>query len=177
MLRVQPGLRETEHVLRLAVREAEREEIVLGDLGDPLLRRERDRVLSRLAVALDQAAADRECRVEADLLRRDRGDERLERVPDERWAKAREGSRGAGEDGIAEGGGKLGEDGEIPLRPEQMLDLGPACRLGPHASRRGLEPYLAAADYAVQGAVVPEVRPVRSERGKRSVELEAVRVR
>ena len=84
---------------------------------------------------------------------------------------------GAGEHGVASPTANSGEGAEIPLRPEQVLDLGPGVGLGPHASGRRLEPHLPAADDAIQGAVVPEVRPVRAERAKAlGRELEAVRV-
>ena len=73
-----PG--DADHVLGLAPREAEREQLVLLRASHAFARRERVRVLGPLAVALDEAVADRERREQRDLLRGDRPDEHLERI-------------------------------------------------------------------------------------------------
>ena len=91
-----------EHVLRLAAREAERGEVVLARLGDPLARRKRDRQgRSGHAKTLDEAAADREGRMKRHLLRGDGRHERLEGIRRERRAVAGKPAHRLGQHGIA----------------------------------------------------------------------------
>ena len=88
LVEVEIAPREADGVLGLAAGEADREELVLVRRGDALARRERPRVADPHAEALDQPVPDRDCAEERDLLRRDRRDQRLERVGLQRRAEA-----------------------------------------------------------------------------------------
>ncbi len=131
------------------------------------------------AEPLDEAAADRERGVERDLLRRDRGDEALERVGRERRPEPREpldelrehrlGSRPDGE------GVELERKTEEPLddRPGEVVE-----RLDVYPARGRPDHDLSPADSAMESAVDPEVRAVRPEHPEPlGRELEVVRVR
>src|SRR3954470_23818484 len=71
------GAREADDVLRLAAREAEGHAPRLFGSRDALARRERPDAAGGNAEGADEPAADRERRVQRDLLRRDRRHERL----------------------------------------------------------------------------------------------------
>ena len=165
---VELGAGERDRVLGLASREADRDELGLVAAGEPLARGEGDRVLGRLAEALDQAAANRERRLERDLLGRDRGDERLERIGRERRAEAGEAEREAAR-GPGRSAAKAAKPARSKARPEQRphlrLDLA-APGLDLDAAGCSLDPHLAPADDAVQAALEPEIRPVDSEDAK-----------
>ena len=91
------------------------------DARDAFARRGRRNASARLAVALDEAAADRERGVERDLLRRDRGDERLERIGRERRTEAREQQHEPREHVVARRPAREGV--EIERRAEQRQHL------------------------------------------------------
>ena len=106
--------------------------------------------------------ADREGRVERDLLRGDRGDEALERVGRERRAEARELRDELVEHRLRRPPRRVNAS-RSNSSAEQLLDhrrgLGVE-RLDVDAAGRSLDPHLARADDAVQPALVPEVREV-----------------
>ena len=81
--------READDVLRLTARKAVRIELVLVRARDPFAGRERP-ARPTLAEALDEPVPDRGRRDERDLLRRDRADEHLERIGDQRRPEADE---------------------------------------------------------------------------------------
>ena len=85
---VDRGAGDRDGVLRLPRREAEGAEVVRARGGEALAGRERVRERVPLAVALDQAPADRERGPQRDLLCGDRGDERLPGVGGERRSEA-----------------------------------------------------------------------------------------
>ena len=93
LVQVEVAAREPDDVLRLAGREADADQLVLGRARHPLALGEGMRVLAGNAVALDESAPDRRRRLERDLLRGDRGDERLEGVDLQRRAEAGEPGR------------------------------------------------------------------------------------
>src|SRR5262249_54788958 len=64
---VEVGTGDAEHVLGLPSRETEREQLVLGREGDAFAGREGDGHSRRLAEAVDEAAPDRERRMQRDL--------------------------------------------------------------------------------------------------------------
>src|SRR5262249_48842744 len=100
-----------------------------------------------------------------DLLRGDRGDERLERVGGKRWPQARQSVYEPCEHGL--GRGERGEGIEIELEPEELADDGLGVvveRLDVDVAVGGFDPHLAAADDGVQRAVLPEVGEIRPER-------------
>src|SRR5919202_5857350 len=86
-LEIEVAARDSDHVLRLAAREAERDELVLARLRHPFARRERVCVLAAHAEPLHHPVPNRERREERDLLRRNRADERLVRIRRERRAE------------------------------------------------------------------------------------------
>jgi hypothetical protein len=137
------------------------------------------RVLVRDAVALDEAAADRRRRLERHLLRRDRGDERLERIR----LQGRPESRERGD-----------EPGERLVRghpPRQAVEIERGAEKVEHfrfdrrivrtdvdASRGGLDPYFPIAEDTMDPAVAPERRPVEAvDLEPRRREPEVVRLR
>ena len=124
-------------------------------------------MLGRLAEALDQAAANRERGLERDLLGRDRGDERLERIGREGRAEAGEAARETGEDRVV--GREGGEGGKVEARPEQgphrRLDLA-APGIDVDAAGCSFDAHLAPADDPVQATLVPEIRAVDAEDAK-----------
>ena len=131
------------------------------------------------AEPVDEAAAHRECRVQRDLLRGDRGNERLERVGREGRAEARHESHRVGENGIALC--KLMERRQVELEAEQLahdgLDL-VVQRLDAHAAFGRRDPDLASVDDTVQTTVVPDVRAIDApEREAVERPLEVVRLR
>ena len=88
--KVEVGAREPDDVLGLAPRESERNELLLGRRRYALSARKGPGATDRLAQPLDEPVADRDRRIERDLLRGDRGDQRLERVGRERRSEAGE---------------------------------------------------------------------------------------
>ena len=170
---------QAENVLRLAPREPQQHELVRLRAPQPLRRRERERLAHAAAEPLDQAAADRERGVERDLLRGDRGDERLERVRRQRGAEAGELDGELAQHGVAFR--PLVERVELELRADELPDYRPRLRverLDAHSARRRRDPHLALADHAVQSSVDPEVREVRPEGSEplgRELEVERLR--
>src|SRR4029078_1999206 len=81
--------REPDHVLGLAAREPERDEFWVLRPCNSLACGELVRELGPLAVALDEAVANREGGEEGDLLGRDRRDETLARIRRERGTGTR----------------------------------------------------------------------------------------
>ena len=178
---VEVGPGETDHVLGLAAREAERDELVLRRARDTLARRKRVGVLGPLAEALDQAVADREraksetccavIEVTSDLERvgRERRPEAGER---RREPPQRPGRRGAPSDRT-----RRGRTG-APSSVRTSASIARVERLDAHAAGRRLDPHLTPADDAVQAALVPEVREIGPERAEAlGRELEVVRLR
>jgi hypothetical protein len=83
-VQVEVAARQAGRVLGLAMREAEREELVRLGRSQPFARRERVGVLGADAEAVDQTVANRERGVERDLLGGDRRDEALEGLDGDR---------------------------------------------------------------------------------------------
>src|SRR5205823_12873943 len=109
---VEVGAREPDDVLGLAPREPERDELLLGRRRYALSARKGPDATDRLSQPLDEPVADRDRRIERDLLRGDRGEQRLERVWGERRSEAGEGDDGRRErllGGRPRGGGDEGE--------------------------------------------------------------------
>src|SRR5204863_3716079 len=119
---------------RLTAREAEGEELLVGRLGEARGGGEGVRVAGALAEALDQPVADREGGEERDLLRGDRGDDRLEWVRRDRRAEPGEAADELPEHGIArrEGVERL----QVELEPEEP----PHDRPGPPVQPPGVRP-------------------------------------
>ena len=180
LVEIEVAPRQPDHVLRLPVREADREQLVLGRLGNPLAGRERVRVLVGGPVALDEAAPDRRRRLERDLLRRDRGDERLERAHLQRRPEAGERARRAGRasGSPAAHAAKPSRSNGRPRKCSTSARPPIVVRRDVDAARRSLDPQLAAGEDAVDPALAPDgraVEPVDVEAGGR--DLEVVRLR
>jgi hypothetical protein len=120
--------------------------------------------------------------VERDLLRRDRGDERLERIGRERGPEACEADDERGDPLLSGCPGR--ERDEVELESEEPADD----RLGLRVERLDLDgtafrsgdPQLAAADRAIERAVLPDRRAVETERTeacRRQLEGERLRSR
>src|SRR5512133_1811496 len=92
LVEVEVGTRNAKDVLGLATGKAQLRQLFLPRRG---------RAFGDDAEPVDEAAAHRECRVQRDLLRGDRGNQRLESVRREGWAEPRHESHCVGEDGIA----------------------------------------------------------------------------
>jgi hypothetical protein len=108
---IEVGARQSDHVLRLAARESERQELVGLGTGHALAGRERVRVLEGFPESLDEPVAHREGGVEGDLLRGDRGDESLVGIGRERGAKSPQAVGEAGQHRL--GRGERGEAVEV----------------------------------------------------------------
>ena len=131
------------------------------------------------AEPVDEAAAHRERRVQRDLLRGDRGHERLEGIRCERWAEARHASHRVRKNRIALR--ELVERRQVELEAEQLaydrLDL-VVERLDVHAALGRRDPDLAAVDDTMQTTVVPDVRAIDApEREAVERPVEVVRLR
>ena len=86
---------DADDVLRLAVREADGEEVVRLGRGDDVLARELPGNAHLASEALDEPVADPERDDQRDLLRGDRRHERLERIRHERGEPRRRSTTGA----------------------------------------------------------------------------------
>ena len=164
LLEVGRGRGEAGDVLGLAAREAERDQLLLARAGQPASRREGIGLLGTAAEALDQPVADREGCVQRDLLRGDRGDERLERVGRERGPEAGQRLRQAPQHRVA--ARPRVERLQVELGAEQLANDRPSLCvewLDPHAAAGRLDPHLPPADHSVQRAVGPEVGEVGPE--------------
>jgi len=167
---VEVGAREPDDVLGLAAGETEREQPFLRRERDAFAGRERPRAADRLAEALDETIADRNSREERDLLRGDRGDERLERVGRERRSEAGEADDERRQ--LLLGGRPRGEGDEVEVEAEQPANDRLRLRIerldldGASVGRR--DPYLPATDGAVQRIVFPYRRTVEAEGAKAS---------
>ena len=131
--------------------------------------------LSLLTETLDQAVPDRECCSQRDLLRRDRGNEALERLDRDRWPETAQLLDELREHRLARG--ERRELLEVELCPEELahdrLDLRVE-RIDVHSSRRVGDAHFAASHNPMQPVVVPEVREVRAEgpvAGRRELEV------
>src|SRR5581483_7673 len=132
-----------------------------------------------LAEPLDEAVADRDRGEQRDLLRRDRGDEPLERVRRERGPEAGEADDERREQLVACGPGR--ERDEVEVEAEQPADDELRLRVervDVDAAVRRRDPHLASADRAVERAVLPEARAVEPEGAEaRRRQLERERLR
>ena len=132
----------------------------------------------RLPEALDQSVPDRESRLQRDLLRRDRGDERLVGLRRQRRPEAGQGHHEPRQNGVVLR--PRVERVELKLGAEQLPDdvsRRLVQRLDLDTAGSSLDPHLAPADDAVQPALVPEVRAVGPEGAKAlGRELEVVRL-
>jgi hypothetical protein len=136
-------------------------------------------VLERLAERLNQTVPHGEGRVEGDLLRRDRGDERLvgigrqRRTEASQWVEQRREHRFRRREG--------GEGIEVEWLPEvtaHRFDEVDVARPDEGPTRSPLHAHLAAADDALEAAFVPEVGEVEPERAVAlGGELEVERLR
>src|SRR5262249_44659545 len=144
-------------ILRLAPREADRDDLVLARSGEPLPGREGIGMLGLLAEALDQAVADREGGEERDLLRGDRADQRFERIGRERRPESAELLRQVAHYRVLRSSVE-GLEVEQPTeqRSHFRLDLGVEW-LHVDAAWRGFDPHLPPTHHSEQTSLVPKV--------------------
>src|SRR5918999_5590029 len=155
---------EADRVLGLAAREADRHELGRLCVSDPLPPREGVGVPDGLAEGGDQPVADGEGRSEGDLLRGDRGDERLEGVGCERRTQAAQALDEAGENRLR--GGERCEAVEVEQAAEvaayglgerRLSGLDPDARLGRS------DPHLDSVEDSMEAALAPEVGGIGPE--------------
>jgi hypothetical protein len=178
---IELGAGEAGDVLRLATREAKREEVLRLDGRHPLPRRKRGGMLERLAECLGQPIPYGECGMERDLLGRDRGDERLERIRGERRAEATQTLGEAGEDGLRgrEGVERVEIEERAQIAPHGLEEVG-VVGVDPKSTRPRLDPHLPPGEDAVEGTLVPEVGQIGAEGAValgRELEIERLRKR
>src|SRR5438094_628374 len=145
----------------------------------PVPRRERPDPADAPPEALDEPVADRDRGEERNLLRRDRGHERLERVGRKRRAEAGEADDERREAVLSRD--PRGERDEVEVEAEELANerLGLRVeRLHLDAAVRRRDPQLPPAGRAVQRPVLPDSRPVEAEgaeAGSRQLEGERLR--
>lgn len=173
--------READDVLGLPTGEAERGKLGGLRVRQAAARRESMGAPVAAPEGLDQTVADREGSAKRDLLGRDRGDERLERVGRKRRAQAAKPPDERPEDGLRSGKGR--EPVEVERSAEVALDGLGQRRLGRRdrdAAGGRLDAQLDPGEDPVEAAVVPEVREVGPEGAKplrRELEVERLRER
>src|SRR5512133_2500120 len=101
LVEVEVGTGYAQDVLGLATGKAQLRQLFLPRRRNAFTGRKRRGTPGGNAKPVDEAAAHRECRMQRDLLRGDRGNQRLESVRRERRAEPRHESHRVGEDGIA----------------------------------------------------------------------------
>ena len=156
--------RERDRVLRLAVGEADGEELVLARGGDPRAGRERPGFPDPLAEALDEPVPDRDGGEERHLLRGDRGDERLERVRLERRPEAAQPLASARPSARSPTRRTRSRSNGVPSSVMTTGRVSSSSGLDVDAAGRGRDRDVSSTDRTVEHAVDEPVREVGAER-------------